>query len=116
MKKTVTLWMTEQKQVVEMPAVDLQMQYGLTVRPVELVREIEDPLRHEAPSAEGPVLKMPSGDATDIVGPVPTNDAPASGPDPVSGEQPRRRRGRRGGRGRRKPQQEPPSQGLPPGG
>ena len=37
MKKTVTLWLTEQHQVMEMPVVDLQMQYGLTVRPVELV-------------------------------------------------------------------------------
>ena len=43
MTKTARLWLTEQRQVMEMPAVDLQMQYGLTVRPVELVREIEDP-------------------------------------------------------------------------
>ena len=102
MKKTVVLWMTEQKQVVEMPVVDLQMQYGLTVRPVELVREIEEPLRHEAPSDTPPVLGMPSGDATP--------PAPSTGETSASAEtsdQPRRRRGRRGGRGRKRPQGPP---------
>jgi cell fate regulator YaaT (PSP1 superfamily) len=49
-KKTVTLWLTEQKQLMEMPVTELQMQYGLTVRPVELVRDIEDPLRVETPA------------------------------------------------------------------
>jgi hypothetical protein len=101
MKKTVTLWMTEQKQVVEMPAVDLQMQYGLTVRPVELVREIEDPLRHESPSAEAPALGMPSDEGG--VAPPPAGEGETSEGDAGTGEQTRRRRGRRGGRGRRRP-------------
>lgn len=85
-KKTVTLWLTEQKQVMEMPAADLQMQYGLTVRPLELVTEIEAPLKE-------------SGEAS---APEQTSAAPqaaAAG----EGEERRKRRGRRGGRGRRKP-------------
>jgi cell fate regulator YaaT (PSP1 superfamily) len=102
MKKTVTLWMTEQKQVVEMPAVELQMQYGLTVRPAELVREIEDPLRHEAPSETAPDLGMPPAGATPAQ--EGAGDAPAAG---GASDQPRRRRGRRGGRGRKRPQGPP---------
>jgi len=87
MKKTVTLWLTEQHQLMEMPAVDLQMQYGVTVRPAELVEEIEAPLR-EAPAAvaeEEAVAEQPA--------------ASAEGPE---GERKRRRRGRRGGRNRRR--------------
>ena len=52
MKKTVMLWLTDQRQVMEMPVVDLQMQYGLTVRPTHLVEEIEAPLRAATPEDE----------------------------------------------------------------
>ena len=86
MKKTVTLWLTEQHQVMEMPAIDLQMQYGLTVRPVELVQEIEAPLRE----ARSDVPANAPGAARDAVEGA---TAPGSGK--------RRRRGRRGGRNRR---------------
>jgi cell fate regulator YaaT (PSP1 superfamily) len=121
LKKTVRLWLTEQKQVMEMPAVDLQMQYGLTVRPVELVREIEDPLRHEAPapSGEAPPLGMREG-----APPMTTGDGPIAQPGPIddAGGK-RRRRGRRGGRQRRRDggfdvtDQRPPSgQASPPPG
>ena len=102
LKKTVRLWLTEQKQVMEMPAVDLQMQYGLTVRPVELVREIEEPLQHEAPvaPADAPALGMTestiAGEAT------PTHATAAQPGSPGDGEAKRRRRGRRGGRQRRR--------------
>jgi cell fate regulator YaaT (PSP1 superfamily) len=91
MKKTVTLWLTEQHQTIEMPAVDLQMQYGLTVRPVELVREIEEPLRQapEAPAAAAPEEAEAGA-------------APGERREETEGDaQRRRRRGRRGGRNRR---------------
>ena len=113
LRKTVRLWLTEQKQVLEMPAVDLQMQYGLTVRPVELVEEIEAPLREAAPEDEAPQLGMP---------PVETRAAGQAGGDASAqdGGQ-RKRRGRRGGRQRRRggggagqPQGES-SPGTPPG-
>ena len=100
MKKTVTLWLTEQHQLMEMPAIDLQMQYGLTVRPVELVEQIEAPLRtpEAAPSELTPPAEGEAapGDAREQV-----TDRTESGDDAA---QKRRRRGRRGGRNRRRPE------------
>ncbi len=89
MKKTVTLWLTEQHQVMEMPAIDLQMQYGLTVRPVELVEAIEAPLKTTNDTETiAPVLAPPE-----------VAEPSAAGDDDSA--QKRRRRGRRGGRNRR---------------
>ena len=110
MKKTVTLWLTEQHQLMEMPAIDLQMQYGLTVRPVELVEQIEAPLRNGAaapePEPERPESEVPATEAAASA----AEPAPAPGERRESveratgaedGAQKRRRRGRRGGRNRR---------------
>jgi cell fate regulator YaaT (PSP1 superfamily) len=101
LKKTVRLWLTDQKQVMEMPVVDLQMQYGVTVRPVELVREVEAPLRAEAPVApeEAPALGMAEGAMAAPSGGEADAQGEAAGPD---GAAKRRRRGRRGGRQRRR--------------
>lgn len=94
MTKVARLWLTEQRQVVEMPVVDLQMQYGLTVRPIELVQEIEAPLKTETGVGEVP---GPEAQAA-VIDETPAADAtPASGD--ASGPK-RRRRGRRGGRQR----------------
>jgi cell fate regulator YaaT (PSP1 superfamily) len=92
LKKTVSLWLTEQHQTIEMPAIDLQMQYGLTVRPVELVEEIEAPLR-EAPQAAGEPEAPATSPAAEA---APREAQPSERP-----EGQRRRRGRRGGRRRR---------------
>ncbi|MEX2225809.1 MAG: stage 0 sporulation family protein [Dehalococcoidia bacterium] len=92
LKKTVTLWLPEQKQVLEMPAIDLQMQYGLTVRPVELVEEIEAPLKAQTPESRPPGPPRPGAPAADAAPGAATDD----------GEPKRRRRGRRGGRNRRR--------------
>jgi hypothetical protein len=100
LKKTVTLWLTEQKQVLEMPTVDLQMQYGLTVRPVELVQDIEAPLKMR--SAEREPERQPEAGASGPPqpgAPATEDPAPSGGDD---GERKRRRRGRRGGRHRRR--------------
>jgi cell fate regulator YaaT (PSP1 superfamily) len=112
LKRTVTLWLTEQKQVVEMPVAELQMQYGVTVRPVEVMREVEGPLRAEAPSADAPVL-----DPSNLTQPAAGESTPGA-----EGER-RRRRGRRGGRNRRRadgqqggnPPTQPSSDAPPPG-
>ena len=103
LRKTVRLWLTEQKQVMEMPVVDLQMQYGLTVRPVELVAEIEAPLREQAPAAE---VEAPAASA-DVMARTADLAAPHAAPPPGteaagSDAAKRRRRGRRGGRQRRR--------------
>jgi cell fate regulator YaaT (PSP1 superfamily) len=93
LKKTVSLWLEEQHQVMEMPAVDLQMQYGLTVRPVELVEEIEAPLRQvEPPAAASNGRDEPATEVPAAEGERPTEEQ----------QQRRRRRGRRGGRHRRR--------------
>jgi hypothetical protein len=101
MKKTVSLWLTEQHHVIEMPAVELQMQYGLTVRPVELVREIEEPLHAPAEDA-APDTGAPAEDAAPDTGaPAEEPRDSAPGADAPEGTPRRRRRGRRGGRNRR---------------
>jgi cell fate regulator YaaT (PSP1 superfamily) len=97
MSKIARLWLTEQHQVVEMPVVDLQMQYGTTIRPMELVREIEAPLKAAPAVAAG---EMPAA-----FGVPSAPGAPAEGGEAVQtgdAEQKRRRRGRRGGRNRRR--------------
>jgi cell fate regulator YaaT (PSP1 superfamily) len=86
LRKTVRLWLTDQRQMLEMPAADLQLQYGVTVRPVELVREIETPLREAPPAAEAPSEER----------------ADARPAQAGEGAPKRRRRGRRGGRQRRR--------------
>lgn len=116
MKKTVTLWLTEARQLVEMPAVDLQLQYGLTVRPVELVQEIEAPLKQAPAEAPLPAADslLDAGDAartSEAMRPSgDSGDAPAQGA--VDGG-PRRRRGRRGGRNRRREGGTPPGEPQP---
>lgn len=114
MKRTVSLWLTEAHQVIEMPAVDLQMQYGLTVRPVELVEEIEAPLK-QAPTetTEGETaLAHGEAEASSTGGEQQPSQQgqpqPPAGPPQTGQQQPgaegerRRRRGRRGGRNRRR--------------
>src|SRR4029079_3386851 len=102
MTKVARLWLTEQHQVVEMPVVDLQMQYGLTVRPVALVEEIEAPLKAEGATAAD---ETPGADAPRQVGEVPAPQQQGEG------GQKRRRRGRRGGRQRGRGD----GDGAPPG-
>jgi cell fate regulator YaaT (PSP1 superfamily) len=98
LKKTVSLWLEDQRQVMEMPAADLRLQYSTAVRPVELVEEIEAPLKlAQKLDAEAPAPEVAVEAA-----------APASAPEAgetaaASGDAQRRRRGRRGGRRRRRP-------------
>jgi cell fate regulator YaaT (PSP1 superfamily) len=44
-REVVKLWLTDAHQLVEVPAIDFQLQNGVTIRPMELVRKIEGPLR-----------------------------------------------------------------------
>jgi cell fate regulator YaaT (PSP1 superfamily) len=112
MTKVARLWLTEQHQVVEMPVVDLQMQYGLTVRPVAVVEEIEAPLKAEGATAGGetPPAHTPGADAPRQVGEAAAPQQAGEG-----GGQKRRRRGRRGGRqrGRGEGDGGSPSEGAP---
>ena len=113
MTKVARLWLTDQHQVVEMPVVDLQMQYGLTVRPIELVREIEAPLKQQtsAPGEEAPTAAHHESTAAAA---APSTDG--GSPDAAQGDggAKRRRRGRRGGRQRRPGGEGGPSEGGAP--
>jgi cell fate regulator YaaT (PSP1 superfamily) len=87
-KQTVTLLLTENMTTYEIPALELQLQYGTVVRPAELVEAMETPLRREKE-----VTIQGEAAATE----APTAVEPASETPPA--ERPkRRRRGRRGGR------------------
>jgi cell fate regulator YaaT (PSP1 superfamily) len=44
-REVVKLYLLEEQELVEVAAVDFQLQHGVTIRPMELVRKIEDPLR-----------------------------------------------------------------------
>ncbi len=99
MKKTVTLWLTEQHQLMEMPAAELQMQYGLTVRPVELVEQIEAPLRNGTPATDAQASA--AAPETAPAAPGDRRQAVETALDAGESPQKRRRRGRRGGRNRR---------------
>jgi cell fate regulator YaaT (PSP1 superfamily) len=44
-REMVKLWLVEQHEAVEVAAIDFQLQHGVTIRPMELVRKIESPLR-----------------------------------------------------------------------
>ena len=100
MTKVARLWLTDQHQVVEMPVVDLQMQYGLTVRPIELVREIEAPLKQQT---SAPGEEAPTAAHHDATAPAAAPAAEGGSTDAAQGDggAKRRRRGRRGGRQRR---------------
>ena len=98
LKKTVSLWLEDQRQIMEMPAVDLQMQYGLTVRPIELVREIEAPLKRPADAAPPATDAAAAGEPADAAS---QDNAPAPPPAGEGDPARKRRRGRRGGRNRR---------------
>lgn len=106
MTKVARLWLTEQHQVIEMPVVELQMQYGLTVRPVELVQQIEAPLK-SAPGDDDAAIPPNASAAASAPGePAASGDAGTPG----DGAAKRRRRGRRGGRQRNRGEG-----GAPPG-
>lgn len=96
LKKTVSLWLEDQRQIMEMPAVDLQMQYGLTVRPIELVREIEAPLKRPDAAAPPATAAAAAGEPAGAA-----SNAPAPPPAGEGDHARKRRRGRRGGRNRR---------------
>jgi cell fate regulator YaaT (PSP1 superfamily) len=125
-REVVKLWLTESRQLVEVAAIDFQLQHGVTVRPMDLVLKIEGPLRpineaSESTATSAPPPRPPReprtrGGARPRRGPEttpqppPTGQRPAPQParppasaPPPAGEgdaAPRRRRRRRRGRGR----------------
>ncbi len=119
MRNTVTLFIKESREVLEMPVAEMQMQYGLTVRPQELVESLERPLQEtEVVEAAAPESGPAPTEPTEAVEPAgepgeePAEEAAQAPAAPVTaagqqqqpaeaGARRRRWRGRRGGRGRR---------------
>jgi hypothetical protein len=125
-REIVKMMLTDSRTFFEVPAVDFQLQNGVTIRPMELVRKIEGPLRtitedssarpaiREAPDAgrgRGGRRRRGRGSAIGQAPPVAQQPVrPPAGPPAEGGEgaQKRRRRRRRRGRGGA------PGEGAPP--
>ncbi len=118
LKQTVVLTLIETGATLEVPVVDMQLQFGVTVRPLELVETFERPMQRAEARAAGmpaPVEAAPSEAvgqkrrrrrakkarrqeetpaSVEARAPTASAEAPAAG----EGQKRRRRRGRRGGR------------------
>jgi len=119
-REVVKLWLTESRSLIEIAAVDLKLQHGVTVRPMEIVHKIEGPLRPITEDTRGrgriparpPRQGQPEGMGNQGQRPnrPPRPERPAPGqantqpaqpaPSPAGeGEAQKRRRRRRRGRG-----------------
>jgi cell fate regulator YaaT (PSP1 superfamily) len=117
LKQTVVLTLVETGATLEVPVVDMQLQFGVTVRPMELIETFERPMQRaearaagmpapaEAASAEGEGRRRrrrrgrkakPQEGAPAAMSAA----APAATQAPAEDEKRRRRRGRRGGKRR----------------
>jgi cell fate regulator YaaT (PSP1 superfamily) len=98
-REVVKLWLREANEEVEVAAIDFQLQHGVTIRPMELVRKIEGPMRT---ITEDSSVRAPRRPRTR---PEPQAETPAAG-QPAIGERPagRRRGGQRSRRGEQQPQ------------
>jgi len=110
-REQVKLILTESRTAFDIPAADLKLQNGVTVRPIELVRKIEGPLRpisedsgrQPRPSrpgrpARGAASPPPPPQRRPAPSPPPSLEA-AAGPEVQKRRRRRRRRGRGGGSG-----------------
>jgi hypothetical protein len=109
----VKLRLFDAQEVIEIAAIDFKLQHGVTVRPIEIVRRIEGPLRTLPESGAGGRQERPArgrGPTRETRNAMPPVEAPKPAPAPQA-EQPaaegdaqrkrrrRRRRGRGGGGG-----------------
>jgi cell fate regulator YaaT (PSP1 superfamily) len=128
-RERVKLYLTEARQVFDMAIVDLQLQHGVTVRPMELVRKVEGPLRPIAEDSAARARERPrpapgvdrdterqidealrsksggSGRGTQrdqVRGPTESPPPAAAAPAPPAGEQPSQEGGQRRRRRRRR--------------
>jgi cell fate regulator YaaT (PSP1 superfamily) len=94
-REVVKLWLTEEHEQVEVAAIDFQLQHGVTIRPMELVRKIEGPMRTiTEDSSARPATREPAA--------PPTPNGERSGGERAGGG-----RGRRGGQRSRRGEQQP---------
>jgi cell fate regulator YaaT (PSP1 superfamily) len=103
-KETITLWMEEATQVVEMPLDQFRLMYGTAVRPKELTETFEKGLfaaeqASAAPAAAPRPVERPRSDAAPPRRDPQPNLDPARPPPQGGGRRRRRRGGRRRNRG-----------------
>lgn len=123
-REMVKLWLTEQHMQVEVHAIDFQLQHGVTVRPMELVRRIEGELRplFEDSGADTIIPRSPGGRLPRQRQERPprgvaTPERPAAPERPARGNQPGAGRAGRGGPARpdaSRPAQQPAPPPVPP--
>jgi cell fate regulator YaaT (PSP1 superfamily) len=103
-REVVKLYLLDEQELVEVAAIDFQLQHGVTIRPMELVRKIEDPLRipetrlpRPRPERTGePRPERPQRGRMPRGGVRPDATPPETAPAPERGDR-RGRRGRGGG-------------------
>src|SRR5688572_24334571 len=100
-REVVKLYLTEQREAVEVAAIDFQLQNGVTIRPMELVRKIEGPLRTISEDSSALTRLPPSRGPGRRDRTQPPSDRPQAG-------------GRRGGQGQGSGQPAQPSAGGRP--
>jgi cell fate regulator YaaT (PSP1 superfamily) len=99
-KETVSLRLEDNLTTIEIPAIEMRLQYGTAVRPLEVMQEVEAPV-HEKESAPREKAAAPAG---------PASSPEETGGPAEEGKPAGRRRRRRGRRGRR-PRSRRPDQG-----
>ena len=72
-REMVKLWLTEQHMQVEVAAIDFQLQHGVTVRPMELVRRIEGELRPLFEDSSQTIIPSPPAAACPGRAPTPAS-------------------------------------------
>jgi cell fate regulator YaaT (PSP1 superfamily) len=113
-REIVKMMLTDSRTFFEVAAIDFQLQNGVTIRPMELVRKIEGPLRtiaEDSSTRAGTRDRGPRPDARNNAPRPDTREAPDAGRDRGG----RRRRGRGGGGpGAAAPMAQPPVAQQPP--
>ncbi len=64
-REIVKLWLTEEREAVEVAAIDFKLQNGVTIRPMEIVRKVEGPLRTIVEDSEARAQPAPGGATRD---------------------------------------------------
>jgi cell fate regulator YaaT (PSP1 superfamily) len=111
MRERVKLFLTEQHTAVELAIVDMQLQHGVTVRPMELVRKVEGPMRRISEDRGSPPARRPQQPQRDRSARPADSETEQQIAEALRTDGRRPRRGRRGGEAA-PPETQPSPQGA----